>query len=208
MRSTSIDNRRRQPRRRCLVAGMLVLGIAACHTDTLVDLRNPDLITGGVARDTANLDQLYNGVLFEFGRAMTGAAQTNDNPGIVGVSGMLADELWYSSTFNTMQEIDERAITDVSNSDLTLVFQRLHLARNLADRAVEQFAAAGKQTSDRAAEAANLSGFSTLFLAENFCSGVPLSSTSLNGDLVFGAAQSTQQLLDTAMAHFNSALAV
>src|SRR3954447_18759513 len=97
---------------RTAAIGLLALGLGACKTETLVDLQNPDLITGPVARDSANADQLYNGVLFEFGRALTGAATTNDNPGIVGISGLMADELWYSSTFNTLQDIDARDLTD------------------------------------------------------------------------------------------------
>src|SRR5215213_2488526 len=209
MRINSIDfNRRPSGRRRALAMGMLALGLAACNTETLVDLQNPDLITGGVARDPANIDQLYNGVLFEFGRAVSGAAATNDNPGIVGISGALADEIWYASSFNTMQDIDRRNVTDVSNSDLAAAFQRIHRARNLADRAFEQFKAIGEGSTERAAEMANLAGFSFLFLAENFCSGVPVSSTSLNGELVFGAPLTTQQLLDSAMARFNSALTI
>src|SRR5215212_6906068 len=103
MPSNSIDHRRRSSSRRCALAmGMLAVGLVACKTETLVDLKNPDLITGGVARDPANIDQLYNGVLFEFGRAVSGAAATNDNPGIVGIGGAMADEIWYASSFNTM----------------------------------------------------------------------------------------------------------
>lgn len=208
MRSTSTNHRRRQPgTRRSLAAGMIAIALAACSTDTLVDLNNPDLITGPVARDTANLEQLYNGVLFEFARAAGGVAANNETPGIVGVSGLLADEMWYASTFNTMQDIDRRNILDVTNTDLTRVFQRIHRARNLADRAAEQFAVVGQQGTARAAQMANLAGFSFLFLAENFCSGVPVSSTSLTGELVFGPPLTTQQLLDSAMARFNSALA-
>ncbi len=209
MRINSINaNSRLLSRRRVLAMGLLAASIGACKTETLVDLQNPDLITGGVARDPANIDQLYNGVLLEFGRAVSGAAATNDNPGIVGISGVMADELWYASTFNTMQDIDRRNVTDVSNSDLTLLFQRIHRARNLADRAFEQLGTTGEGSSARAAKMANLAGFSFLFLAENFCSGVPVSSTSLNGELVFGGPLTTQQLLDSAAARFNTALTV
>src|SRR5215213_1174469 len=135
MRTNSINHRRsRSSRVRAASLGMIV-GLMACSTETLVDLQDPDLITGPVVRDSANAEQLYNGVLYEFGRAVSGAAATNDNPGIFGLSGLMADELWYASTFSTMQDIDRREITDVSNSDLTTAFQRIHRARNIADRA-------------------------------------------------------------------------
>lgn len=209
MRINSIDlNHRPTGRRRALAMGILALALTACKTETLVDLRNPDLITGGVARDPANIEQLFNGVLFEFGRAVSGAAVTNDNPGLVGISGAMADEVWYASSFNTMQDIDRRNVTDVSNSDLTLLFQRIHRARNLADRASEQLSAVGEASSARTSQVVSLAGFSFLFLAENFCSGVPVSSTSLNGELVFGGPLTTQQLLDSATARFNSALSI
>src|SRR3954471_3991007 len=138
MRSTSY-------RLRAATVGLALLGLAACNTETLVDLQNPDLITGPVVRDSANADQLYNGVLFEFGRAVSGAAATNDNPGIFGISGLMADEMWYSSTFTTEQDIDARNITDVSNGTLGTVFQRIHRARNIADRAFAQFNAIGEE---------------------------------------------------------------
>jgi starch-binding outer membrane protein, SusD/RagB family len=52
----------------------------------------------------------------------------------------------------------------------------------------------------------SLEGFTDIYFAEDFCSGVPLSRVS--GDsLVFGPAQTTEQILDTAVARFDSALA-
>ena len=198
----------RSSRLRAAAIATIVVGLAACSTETLVDLQNPDLITGPVVRDSANADQLYNGVLFEFGRAVSGAAATNDNPGIFGISGLMSDEMWYSSTFTTEQDIDARNITDVSNGTLGTVFQRIHRARNLADRAFGQFNAINEGSTARAAQVANLAGYTFLFLAENFCSGVPASSTSLTGEVVFGSPLTTQQMLDSAMARFNSALTI
>jgi hypothetical protein len=197
---------RRSSGLRAAAIAMVGLGLAACSTDTLVNLQNPDLITGPVVRDSTNAEQLYNGVVFEFGRAVGGAASTNDFPGIFGLSGLMADELWYASTFNTMQDIDARNITDVSATELTTSFQRIHRARNLADRAFAQFGAIGQGSTARAAQMADFAGFSFLFLAENFCSGVPVSSTSLTGEIVFGAPLTTQQLLDSAKQRFTAAL--
>jgi hypothetical protein len=193
---------------RAVAIGVFALGLAACKTDSLVDLQNPDLITGPVVRDSANAEQLYNGVLYEFGRALTGAASTNDNPGIVGISGLMADEMWYSSTFSTMQDIDARDLTDVTNGVLATAFQRIHRARNLADRAHAQLVAINQGSTARAAQTASYAGFSLLSLAENFCSGVPVSSTSLTGELVFGSPLTTAQLLDSAEARFNLAITI
>jgi hypothetical protein len=206
---TSYNKRRANASRlRAAAIGAIVLGLSACKTESLVDLQNPDLITGAVARDSANAEQLYNGVLFEFGRAISGAAATNDNPGIFGISGLMADEMWYASTFSTMQDIDARDLTDVTNGVLGTVFQRIHRARNLADRTFAQFNAIGLDDDPRTAQMANYAGYTFLFLAENFCSGVPVSSTSLTGELVFGSPLTTQQMLDSATARFNAALSI
>src|SRR3954466_4909856 len=168
MKIDFINNlRTRSPRLRAAAIAAIV-GLAACSTDTLVDLQNPDLITGPVVRDSANAEQLYNGVLFEFGQAVSGAATTNDNPGIFGISGLMADEMWYSSTFTTEQDIDSRNITDVTNGTLGTVFQRIQRARNLADRAFGQLNAINEGSTARTAQVANLAGYTFLFLAENF----------------------------------------
>jgi hypothetical protein len=92
-----------------------------------------------VATDTANITELRNGVLYEFARAMTGPATNNSTPGIVGISGVMTDEMWYSSTFQGMQEIDRRNM-ERTNGEVLAVYQYLHRARNLAERTAEQYA--------------------------------------------------------------------
>src|SRR6476661_2248288 len=77
--------------------GVLAFSLVACNTDKLVNVTNPDIVTGQVARDPANLNELRNGAQYEFARALTGPTSTNGTPGIVGISGLLTDELWYSS---------------------------------------------------------------------------------------------------------------
>ncbi|MBV9772937.1 MAG: hypothetical protein JO040_03265 [Gemmatimonadetes bacterium] len=191
-----------------LAVGLLAVALAGCNTDSLVQLDDPDLITGAVARDTANIASLRNGVIYEFSRAVGGTAANNETPGLVGVTGLFADELWYASTFNSMQDIDRRSIVDLTNSDLTRVFQRIQRARNISEQALGQYAAAGKTNSVDAAMLTNFAGYSYIFLAENFCNGVPISTTTLTGDLTYGAPQSTQALLDSATNRFNSALAL
>ena len=189
-----------------LGAGLLALALVGCDTASLVELEDPDQITGPVARDPENINELRNGALYEFARAVAGPAQNNATPGIVGLTGVMTDELWFSSTFPTMKEIDARNI-DVTNSNLRTAYQYIHRARNMADRVIEQYDAAGKANTEDHALVTNLSGFSTIFLAENFCSGVPLSSTSLTGELEFGPGQTTEELVDLAIERFDAAIA-
>ena len=180
--------------------------VAACDTDKLVNLQNPDVITGEVARDTANINELRNGVRFEFARALTGPAANNATPGIIGLSGVLSDEMWYASTFPTTQDIDRRSI-DVSNGDLLLAYQYLHRARNIAERAAEQYTQTTRNNSADHAMVTNLAGYSYVLFAENFCSGVPCSKTAFTGELTFGGPYTTGQMLDSAISRFGEAIA-
>ncbi len=180
--------------------------VAACDTDKLVNLQNPDIITGEVARDTANINELRNGVQFEFARALTGPAANNATPGIIGLSGVLSDEMWYASTFPTTQDIDRRSI-DVSNGDLLLAYQYLHRARNIAERAAEQYTQTTRNNSADHAMVTNLAGYSYVLFAETFCSGVPFSKTAFTGELTFGGPYTTGQMLDSAISRFDAAIA-
>jgi hypothetical protein len=184
--------------------GLLALSLVGCDVDKLTDLTDPDEITPGVAADTANINELRNGVLYEFARAMTGTAGNNQTPGIIGISGLLADEMWFSSTFQSMQEIDRRNI-ERTNGDVLAVFQFLHRSRNLAERTIEQYATTSRNNTADHAMVTNLAGFTYVMFAENFCSGVPFSRTQLTGDVTFGAALTTAQMLDSAVTRFAAA---
>ena len=53
-----------------------------------------------------------------------------------------------------------------------------------------------------------LEGYATIFLADFFCSGVPLSTLDFNGDFTYRAGSTTQQLYLDAIAKFDTALAL
>ncbi len=186
---------------RCLLAGSVVAFVAGCDLDSVLEVSTPDLVPGDVASRTDNLESLRNGVLFEFARAFTGPSGSNAAPGIIGLSGIFTDEQWYSSTFVDMQEIDRRAISR-ENGSLTTVFGYAHRARNWADVTAERFAASELANSTDHALVVNLGGYAHLFLSDNFCSGVPLSRTSIEGALEFGPARTTTEIVELAFARF------
>lgn len=190
-----------------LGVGVLVLAVAACDVESAVTLPDPDIIGSGIAADTANLPILRNGVQFEFARAYAGPAANNQDPGIIGHGGLLADELWYSSTFPTFREIDSRATT-VDNTQLASVYRYLHRARNLAERAAEAYAGSPRANTTDHALVTNYAGFTYVFFGENYCSGVPFSQAALSGELTFGPANTTTQMFELALQRFDQALTI
>lgn len=190
-----------------LGAGALALSAAACDTKSVVSLPDPDVIGQEVISDTANLTILRNGVQFEFTRAVVSPAVNNENGGIVVHSGLLADELWYSSTFPTMKEIDGRRI-DVANANLVTVFRYLHRARNLAERAGELFATSPQANGTDHALVTNYAGFTYIYFGEDYCSGVPFSESPFSGVVTFGQANTTQQIFELAIQRFDAVLAM
>jgi hypothetical protein len=206
LRDTGVGTGARRWGRWSLVAAGL-LGTSACDVDSLVELNNPDLITPAVVADTANLPTLALGVIYEFSTAYGGIASNSQDPGIIQYSGLLADEIWHSSTFTTNADIDARNIAD-TNGQLLGVYTYMQRARNLAERAAEAFAESPRANSDLHAQMLNLAGFTYVFFAESFCSGVPFSATSFGGDVEYGEQLTTVQTLDRAIEIFNQALTV
>jgi starch-binding outer membrane protein, SusD/RagB family len=188
--------------------GAAFAAASGCDTAALVQLDDPDLITRPVIEDPANLGEVRNGVLFEFARAYAGPAGNNQNPGIIGHAGLMTDELWYASTFTTFQDIDRRRVLDFTNSSLLTVFRYIQRARNLGEQASAAYAASDRANSADHALVTNLAGYSYIFLAENYCSGVPISRAEFSGNLEYGAPQTTQQLFQAAIANFDAALAM
>lgn len=190
-----------------LGAASLGLLLTGCDTDSLLNVPDPDIVAGEVVRDTTNLPSLVNGVRFEFARSLTGPSGSNSYPGVIGLGGILADEMWYSSSFPNMQEIDARDI-QTDNSAVLTVFQYVQRARNWADRTAEQFGTTGNPNVAEHALARNFGGYSFIHLAENFCSGVPIGAVTLTGELQPGPGKTTAELLNEAIQRFDAAMTV
>ncbi len=190
-----------------LGAASLCIVLAGCDIDTLLDVDSPDIVPGDVAAHPDNLQSLRNGVLFEFARAFTGPAGSNDYPGIIGTSGVMTDEQWYASTFTQMREIDSRGIP-VENGGIVTVFRHVQRARNWAEVTAREFANSPSANSADHALVTNLAGYAHFFLADNFCSGTPLSHTSISGALEFGPGLTTTEMLERALGRFVEARAI
>ena len=186
-----------------LMAGVLTLALTGCDLDSVLEVEDPFTVTPSVARDTANLANLHAGARGRFATAYAGVQ--NNRGGIIHCSGLLGDELYASDSFNTRQDIDQRKINPTA-TESNSCFLDLQRARAEALAATELFAGTPRAGSEQHAELFNVAGYSLVLLAENFCSGVPVSRIPQSGPIEFGAPETTNQTLDRAIAAFDRAI--
>lgn len=193
---------------------LLMAGAAGCG---LLDTQTPNIVgdddlntpagaatkrLGAISTFTLAKDGDFNPV------AIPGSDDTfNDNSdGHILTSGTLADEFVNPGFIPSRTEIDLR-LAQPTTAGLAALFQSLHRARNSAEDAavsLQEFGA-DPDTDTGIPEMLALAGFSYIFLAEDFCSGVPVSRI-VNDAIVYGVPLTTMQVFDTAVTRFNAAL--
>src|SRR5213082_2308017 len=188
-----------------LMGVALLLLQVGCNDPLRVSI--PDIVQPGQLSGADALPTVRAGVLGDFGIAYTGDHPdgSGGTEGVIMYGGLLADEWIDSETFPTRIEVDARTI-QTTNADVDLWFRRMHQARNSAEKAAAQFARFADSDPGHA-EMLNLAGLTYIFFAETWCSGVPVSHLAADGNINFGQPLTTHQLLDTARARFDAALA-
>src|SRR6266404_1395880 len=190
-----------------LVGVALLVPLASCNDPLQVSI--PDIVQPGQLGDSASLGTVRAGVLGDFSIAYTGdhpdGSGTNASEGVIMYGGLLADEWINSETFPTRIEVDARTI-QVTNADVDLWYRRMHQARNSAEKAAAQFAQFSA-TDPGHAEMLTLAGLTYVFLAETWCAGVTISHLNADGSIAYGMPLTTHQILDTAIARFDAAIA-
>src|SRR5712691_2729187 len=157
-----------------LLAVALLVPQAGCNDPLRVSI--PSIVPPGSLSDSAALATLRAGAIGNFSIAFSGDHPDGNGgtgEGVIMYGGLLADEWINSETFPTRIEVDARTI-QVTNADVDLWFRRMHQARNRAEKAAARYAAVA-DTDAGHAEVLNLAGYTYLFFAETYCSGVPVS---------------------------------
>ena len=185
-----------------------LLGATACDPNKALDVDDVDVITPGQLNSKASLPALRNGVLSTFQIAFSGGAdlQNGGHEGQVNMSGLLADEFQNAESFPDRVALDMRDVI-ASNASLIGLFLDLSKARSTADFASSQYnrldaGAAGQS------EVLSIGGFSYIMFGENYCSGVPFSTLNTDGSVVYGDPQTRDQILNIAVAKFDSAITI
>jgi hypothetical protein len=173
--------------------------VAGCKFDDLLQVPDPEVATPQSLEGVAGLPVVLAGAKADFQLAYSGGTIE----GQVSMSGLFTDELHYASTFPTRIQVDRREIQN-TNTTMEPIHRFLHRARALAITSAERHAELSPNTAGHA-ESLNLYGYTLIFFAENYCSGVPLSRVTSTGAVEYGEPQTTAQLLEAAVTAFQQA---
>jgi starch-binding outer membrane protein, SusD/RagB family len=176
-----------------VAAGAMV----GCNLESQLDITDPDVLNIGDYNSPAGANPVRLGVLQDFAVVFSG---TQD--GLVVLSGNMADEIYSTDTFDDRLFPNQRT----SNEQLAAVegtYRNLHRVRAGATRVIPILQEFAPTTPANIGEMYAIRGYSENYFAELFCSGVPFSS-----ETTFGEPLTTSQMLTTAVASFDSALAL
>ena len=190
-----------------LVFGAL-LAAAACDPNKALEVDDIDVVTPGQLNDKSTLPTLRNGVVSTFQLAFSGGADlaNGGHEGQVTMSGLLADEFLNAESFPDRVSLDMRDILP-SNISLVALFLDLSRARATADFASGQYNRLDEGAAGQS-EVLSIAGFSYTLFGENYCSGVPFSTLTEAGGITYGDPQTRDQVLQTAVAKFDSAITI
>jgi hypothetical protein len=191
-----------------LAATALMAVGGACH---LLDVTTPDVVPAEDLNDPLALPIIRAGAIGDFGIAYTGSGASGSGGTVEGqvlISGLLADEWINTETFPDRVQADARQV-DRASGTFNTVFRNLARAHLSATKAAAKFRELSDTTTNPGlTEMLSLVGFTRLFFAENYCSGVPISYPNPDASVQFGMPLTTQQMLDSALFRFNEALAL
>ena len=200
-----------------LAVPLLLAGVGACG---LLDTDPPNIVGSEDLDTPAGAATKRFGAISIFTLAKDGDFQpvgipgntdpsnSNDfSDGYILLSGILADELVNPGFIPSRTEVDLR-LAQPTTAGLGELYQSLHRARSAAEDAAVALQSFGTEPDIDTGipEMYSLSGFVYTMLAEGFCSGVTVSRVE-NDQIVYGTPLTTAQVLDTAIARFNTALA-
>ena len=176
---------------------------AACSTDEVLSVKDPDVVRPDALNDPANLPVFLASAYAE----VTAGYDGGTFEGIVNYSGLFSDEFIQTESFPTRFEVDTRNML-VGNTSLRDIFRELSRGRAAAERAARKYVELEQPNAIGRAEALNLAGFAYILFGENYCSGVPFSTLNDDQTIVYGDPQTTQQIFETAIAKFDTAIIV
>lgn len=179
-----------------VVAVLATASFAGC--EGVLDIEDTENVTGDALEGNTRL--LVNRAFSDFQVAYSGGGLDDK---ILSVSALMSDEFISSGTFTTRTATDQREQFSAQQGNTSdAAYGDLHDARVAARDAGQALEGSGETFATMRA----LEAYSIVALAENYCSGVPLSTSEDFAPGEPGQPQSTSQLLEQAVSLFDEAL--
>ncbi|HEY2377216.1 MAG TPA: hypothetical protein VGH98_14670 [Gemmatimonadaceae bacterium] len=173
--------------------------IAACKADSLLQTENPDVIDPGAVNTAQGAAALYNGAIGDFALSVDGSGLTG--PALVEAGAWFTDEARFGGTPPEVKQMDLRNVREEADAWQEMYLD-LHRAREGAERAAAALTQFNKQD-PRIGEMYAISALVHILLAEDYCSGVPFSTTQPT--LVYGQPLTTAAIFARAITRLDQA---
>jgi hypothetical protein len=190
------------------LAGMTAAAtvMVAC-SNSILEVDTPTVLSESALGGSLGATTLRNGVMQDFTNVFSGSGD-----GFVVSTGNMTDEIQTSDTFADRYFTDGRKQTEVLGGATNTPYNGLHSARTGLTNAIKAWVAVKSATNaaakDSLSEMFTMRGVSENLFAEAYCSGVPFSSVDSDGNFTYGTPLTTTQMLSTAVASIDSALAL
>jgi starch-binding outer membrane protein, SusD/RagB family len=181
-------------------ATFVVLSAGGC--DDPLDVHIVGTVTDASVNSASAADALRIGTLSSVNAITAGGTGTFDRAWVD--VGLFTDEWRTSGPQQQYGEIDSRAVPN-TNTNLQNLYANLHRARARAREAIDALTKYKPNPPWGIGQMYIALALAELELAEYFCNGVPLSS-STNGAVVYGTPQTNAQIFTLAGAHLDTAI--
>lgn len=186
----------------------------ACSTSNILSVPAPAGVTDpGALHDAAGAQALRLGAIGVLSSAVGSGAVLSSSAGVVQDGGLLGDEFNDAPQFRYLYlAIDDRnnnlehfaSPGGYPTDQLLTGLQKARITALDAASALQRYGGSGARS--QIGEMYALAGYAELFLAESFCSGVPLSQLAPGAGVQFGVPLTTDSLFATAALAFDTAL--
>ena len=195
--------------RSVLLAGAAAL-LSACSLDSILksDELPPDVTDPAITQSREGAVAAYHGTIGQFRGAFGGMVSPVEST-YPAISGLLSDELQLggSRLGNQSAPADARSMPEgIADGAIASAYSQLQRVRGQASQSIGLLVRYAPEERALAGHAYALQGFAELFLAELFCSGIPLSTLDYDGDFTYAAGSTTGDVYRHALALFDSAL--
>jgi hypothetical protein len=185
------------------VAAGLALLLAGCSLDGLLKSNEmpPNVSDPALTQTPQGAVAAYNGTVAEFRDAFGGGGS------FVAETGLLSDELLKTQETSTLSNsLDRRLLPEEDQVPDGGLYARFNRVRALAGQAIGLMTRYVPEQPTLQAHTYALEGYAETFLAELYCSGIPLSTVDFAGDYTYRPGSSTAAVFTHARALFDTAL--